>query len=271
MIYAVYRGLYGEDFIQASIRSIEPYVDKIFVFFDTIPWGNVESVFYQGEWKRFPIPYKFDNYCEKIQELKSPKVILQWDHVENNLGQFTHLVNDLILPFHEKPEILIFMEPDYVWRSDQILWALQEFRASGMKVATSLQVEMWKDLKYCLPPRTRLASMFWKMEGLDKLPETGRHADPLMEFVNRLTAKVHNLGFSASVDTMYIKHLLALGFSQKIGDSPPNEDWYEEKWLKWDFFLNNRNLEISKGYEHLIPFAIAYDPITHGPLPEVLR
>jgi hypothetical protein len=55
---------------------------------------------------------------------------------------------------------------------------------------------------------------------------------------------------------MYWKHLTALAFSRIVGDSLPNESWYEEKWLNWNPITNNRNLEISLGYEWTIPSAI---------------
>jgi hypothetical protein len=67
---------------------------------------------------------------------------------------------------------------------------------------------------------------------------------------------------------MYWKHMTAIGFSQKIGDDLPNEDWYEDKWLNWNFETNNQNLEISKGHEHLIPRALKYD---RNELPELLK
>ncbi len=66
---------------------------------------------------------------------------------------------------------------------------------------------------------------------------------------------------------MYWKHLTALGYCQKIGDSVPNEDWFDKVWRDWDAKTNNTNLEMSKGYEHLIPGAVPYT----NRLPEVLK
>ena len=254
-IYAVYRCLYGEDFIQQSINSITNYVDKIFVFWDDIPWGNVSYVIYKG--KRIDFPSKFDNILEKINELNNPKIVLIYDHVENNINQFTHLVNDYILPNYKKPDIIMFIEVDYVFRRDQLEKAINEFKSKDYLVASARQVEIWKDFNYRIPERGRLGTIFWNMNKIDKIPPTGRHA--VLQVPPFISAYNHNFGFAVSPKVMYWKHLTALAFSQKIGDAMPNEDWYEEKWLKWNYERNNENLEISKGNEHNIPRTDKYD------------
>lgn len=264
MRYAVYRCLYGEDFIQESINSITDYVDKIFVFWDEKPWGDIKQCTYKGEVVKFP--EKFDNIVEKIKELKNPKIHLIYDHQTNNINQFTHFLNDIILPNHEKPDTLIMLEVDYVYRKDQIEKALELFEKSGYQNATTRQIEIWKGLKHYLPERERFASMLWNLKNLDKMPPTGRHANS--EDLKKIDAFVHNFGFAVSEKTMYWKHMTALGFYQEINDSPPNEDWYEEKWLKWDYETNNKDLEISKGAEYLIPKAMPYNT---DELPEQMK
>ncbi len=269
MIYAVYRCLYGEDFIRPSIMSIEPYVDKIFVFWTDRVWGNATSCVYRGETLSFPPDGKFDRILEKLDELKCElldKLVIQQDHVVNNRNQFTHLVNDLILPKHPKPDILIMMEVDYVWREDQIEKALSEFVHSPFQHASSSQVELWKTFEYqaIRNDPNRRAAMFWDFTNLDEMPQTNRHADALG--MGRLESYVHNLGFCASESSIYWKHLTALGYTQKIGECPPNEAWFENIWKAWDFETNNKNLEMSAGYEHLISKAILYS----GQLPETL-
>ncbi len=99
----------------------------------------------------------------------------------------------------------------------------------------------------------RLSVVFTKIIG-NEMPRTNRHSDICGKPITRITPHVYNFGFAVSEKTMYWKHMTAIGFSQKIKDSPPNEDWYEEKWLNWNPSL--RNLEISRGSEHLIPMAI---------------
>lgn len=267
--YVMFRCLYGEDFVRESIRSIAPYVDKVFVFWTDKAWADVTSCVYQGKTVQFPPDGKFDFIRERLEESQREfpdQVVLAYDHVFNNRNQFTHFVNDLILPKHPKPDTMLMMEVDYVWRKDQIEAALAEFEDGGIQHASSSQVELWKTFAYHVVRQdpNRRAAMFWDMTKLDQMPPTNRHADgPNMK---RLAAQVHNLGFCASAHIILWKHLTAIGYCQKIGDSPPNEDWYDKVWRTWDFETNNSNLEMSRRYEHLLPRA---EPYTDA-LPEVL-
>lgn len=263
-IYAVFRCLYGEDFIQQSIKSIDPLVDKIFIFWDNKPWGDVDHCIYKGNRIEFPI--KFDNIIEKINELNNPKIILIHDHVDNNINQFTHLVNDYILPNYLKPNYVIFIEVDHVFRKDQLNKAIEEFIKKDYLVASTSQIEMWYDFNHRIPDRNRLGTIFWNMNKIDKIPPTGRHATPY-ELPPFLNVYNHNFGFCVSNKIMYWKHMTAIGFAEKIKDSIPNEDWYEEKWLKWND-TNNKNLEISNGAEYEIPRANLYDS---SQLPETIK
>ncbi len=264
MIYAVYRCLYGEDFIQASIRSIDPFVDKIFVFWDDTPWGDVTDVLYKGEIIKFP--KKFDRVIERIKELNNPKIELIYDHQFNNFNQMQHFVNDIILPNYERPNTLFSIETDYVFEKDQLDSIFSELNRCDFSVVATSQVELWKSFNFRIPERPRrLGTILWNMKAFDKLPETGRHGEPYGVII-RLDPYVHNLGFCVSETSMYWKHLTALAFSQKIGDSSPNPDWFEKKWKSWDFETNNKDLEISAGREADIPYAEIYK----GKLPEAI-
>lgn len=255
MIYAIYRCLYGEDFIQQSIKSIEKYVDKIFIFWDDTPWGDTTECLYKGQIIKFP--KKFDNVLDKITELANPKIELIYDHVYNNINQFTHFVNDLILPNYAKPKEIVIMEVDHVFREDQIEKGFEEFRSKKYRNACTRQVEVWKHFKYRVPERPyRTGTVFWNLSGIE-MPKTHRQAE--VKGMPRLPSYVHNFGFAVSEKSMYWKHLTAIAFSRKIGDTPPNEAWYEDKWLNWDFKTNNSNLEIAKGKEYLIPHIIKYN------------
>lgn len=256
MIYAIYRCLYGEDFIQESIRSIDAYVDKIFIFWDDKPWGDVSHCIYKGN--KVEYPKKFDEILTKIRQLNNPKIELIYDHQFNNINQFTHFVNNRILPNYEKPDEIMIIEVDHVFHEKQIKSALKEFREGNYTNASTSQVEIWKGFRHRIPDREyRNAVIFWNLKNLSKLPDTLRQGDS-SEMV-WLSSYVHNFGFAVSDQAMYWKHMTALGFSQKIGDSGPNEAWLEDKWLSWDYSTNNENLEISAGYEHTIPKAIPYD------------
>lgn len=262
MIYAVYRCLYGEDFIQESIKSIDDYVDKIFVFWDDKPWGDPVDVMYKGH--RVTFPTKFDSILDKIMELNNPKVHLIYDHQKNNLNQFSNLVNYQILPNYDRPDTIMVIEVDHVFKKDQLEKAIQESKIRSH--ISTIPIELWKTPLFRIPERHRLCTVFWNMRINDTMPKTGRHAD--VSGMHWIPAKTHNFGFCYNPATMLWKHLTALAFSAKIGDDMPNEDWYEKTWLTWDYNTNNKNLEISKGYEHNIDHAFHYNP---EELPEIIR
>jgi hypothetical protein len=265
--------LYGEDFIQHSIKSIDKFVDKIFIFWDDRAWGNVTECMYKGKKVEFPKPpATFDNVVQKVKDLNNPKVVLQRDHVKNNINQFTHFVNDLILPNYDKPDEIMFIEVDHVWEEEQLKNALKEFKDKDLVQANARPHELWRTYNYSIPYRGRLSTVFWNMKNLNKIPPTGRHAQTTGKYNQKhkmgmayLQAHVHNLGFCFSDNVMYWKHMTAIGFSQKIGDSPPGEAWLD-RWRNWDFKKNNKDLEISLGKEHRIPYA---EPNMKG-VPQIL-
>jgi len=175
MIYAIYRCLYGEDFIQQSINSIDKFVDKIFVFWDDTPWGDVSECIYKGKVIKFP--KKFDNILDRIKELKNPKIQLIYDHVFDNISQFTHFVNDIILPNYERPKRILIVEVDHIFREDQLQNFFENFDKSEQVCATSKQIELWKYSNYRIDERYRIGSILWNMEKINKMPYTRRQAD----------------------------------------------------------------------------------------------
>lgn len=265
LTYAIYRVLYGEDFVQYSIRSILPYVDQIFVFWDDIPWGDVHSCVYRGE--RVIFPEKFDAAVERILDMNEPKVILLYNHRFNNVNQFTYLVNEKIIPAYGKPEELLVIEVDSVFKKAEIEKAFTEFRQRNLRCAKTRQVEIWRGFDYRVPEREyRTGAVLWNLRDIEAMPPTQRQAEG--EGMEILEAEIHNFGFAVSPKVMYWKHLTALAFSQAIGDCIPNEDWLEDKWLTWHPETNNKDLEISIGFEHVIPEAVPYDVSL---LPEEIR
>ena len=70
------------------------------------------EVEYLGEKVVFPKP--IDNVLGKVDELNLPHVVKIYDHVPDPIGQFTHLVNDHILPNYERPDVVFLIEPDHV-------------------------------------------------------------------------------------------------------------------------------------------------------------
>lgn len=266
MRYAIYRCLYGEDFIQKSIKSIEKYFDKIFVFWDDKVWGDVTECTYRGEIIKYPDV--FDSVVDKITKLNNPKIELIYDHRQTPFNQFTYLINSIILTNYEKPDTIMVIEVDHVFRKDQIEKSLEEFESSDYQTAHTNQIELWKTPDYYIQRKghKRTGTVFWNMNRTDRLPDTGTQAN--IGNMPVLSTSVHNLGFCVSEKVMFWKHLTAIGFSQKIGDSIPNESWYEEKWLSWDYDKNNKDLEISAKHTHYIPRA---DKYSRSELPEELR
>lgn len=260
---AVYRVLYGEDFIKESIESILPHVDHVYVVKAEKPWGHTLGVTYKGQWVDWP--EKFDNTREKIAELNSEKVTIIDDYWPTPRNQLTHIVNDLILP-RCKPDSVVFIEPDHVFTKKQAEAAFSCWDIYSGVQASTKQVELWRTPAFAVPERPRRTSVVFHRIFGQRMGETGFNG--ASEGIHRLPATVHNLGFCLSEKTMYWKHLTALAFSRIVGDSPPNKDWYESKWLNWDFKTNNQNLEISLGYEWMIPHAEPYDT---SKLPESIR
>ena len=82
----------------------------------------------------------------------------------------------------------------------------------------------------------------------------------------KVSASVHNFGFAVSEKAMYWKHLLSIAMAQKFGGIVPFENWYEDKWLKWDYETNNENLDISE--QNKISSAVPYNS---EKLPELIK
>jgi tetratricopeptide (TPR) repeat protein len=262
-IYAVYRCLFGEDFVQESIKSIRAYVDKIFIFWDDKPQGNITECIYKGETIKFP--KKFDNVLEKIKELNDPKVELIYDHQDSDENYLTHFVNDIILPKYRRPSTILYLEVDHIFHSNQIEKAIDEFREQDYLFATTESIELWKDFNYRLPERTnKVGAVFCNLNRLSKMPMTLKHGG--IAVMPRLSSYVHSFGFAVSEKSMYWKHLLSIATSRKFGGDVPFEEWYEEKWLKWDYEANNENLDISE--QQKISWALPYNAER---LPEVIQ
>ena len=128
------------------------------------------------------------------------------------------------------------------------------------------QIEIWKFDKeknkrdtYRIPLRKRrIGPVLWKINNFNQNITTefsGATQESQKNFSSFV--KILNMGFSFNKKTMFYKHILAIVASTKIGDSEPDENWYEKKWLNWD--EKSQNLEISKGSQHLIKKAIKYN------------
>jgi hypothetical protein len=79
--------------------------------------------------------------------------VIEYDHSEVNVNQVTHLVNEHIIPNYGKPELLIFVEWDHVWRADQLEKAIKQFLSSGLTHASSHVKECYRTPKYVTKDR----------------------------------------------------------------------------------------------------------------------
>jgi len=237
---AVYRVLYGEDFIEESIRSVLDSVDKVYVFWTDKVWGGCTEVVYNGETIQFP--KKFDASIEIVKSINSNKISLIENYQPTPLNQYTHLVNDYV-----KAESVLLVEPDQVMNNAEEAFEL--FEAVNVRCAAVPQIEYWKTREYRIPDRNRCGPIFWK----PPLPSTAPNGLPTTGKVSYLKSGAHNYGFCVSEKVMYWKHLTAIAFSSVIDDSIPREDWYEEVWKKW--VPEMENLEISKHFPSAIPYA----------------
>jgi len=267
-IYAVYRCLYGAEFIEKSIRSVLHIADRVFVYWTNKPFAGVWEVEWEGVIVKLPdiLPDITDVLTPLVEEF-GERVVVCYDHWGVPDNQFTHLINDRLLGDALCPDYVICMEPDMVWKKDQLKKAYEEFTESKLLSATLPQVELWKTPEWCIPSRPkRIGPVFFNMKDKYRhgVPETGKSGNT--KDMGRLEGcHVHNFGFCVQIRTMFLKHILALGFSREIKDSQPNEKWFFDKWVTWDPETNNVNLEISEGREHTISKAIPYE----DELPEV--
>lgn len=269
-LVAIYRVLYGRDFIRESILSVLPHVDHVLVALAPRPWGTSTGVLYRGEW--VPWPEKFDDTAERVEELRTrvpearEKVVLVDDFWPSPTNQYGHLIHDIVAPRWGYPMDAVLVEPDWVFREDQAKLAFAEWcevAATGATSAMTRQVEIWRlapGAAWRISEREGRTTMtFLRIPGPEPVPESP---------MRHLEAIVHNLGFASSERTIYWKHLTALAFSQEIGDCVPWEGWYEERWRSWHPETNNKNLEPTATLENKISCATPYDV---GELPELIR
>ncbi len=243
MLYAVYRALYGHDFFEASVKAIADVADKIIVVMDSRPYPDgVRPMVYSKAHRLMEEAAK--DYADHVH---------YW-HYSNPVNQYTDMVERYVKRFHGIPDELMCLDVDHVFRTDHLWQALTEFRAGGYRCADTRQVEVWRGFKHRVPERPQRAGVtLWNMRGLSGLPDTAHLART--GDMQRLQAFVHNLGFAVSPETMKCKHEISCANTQ---DSMPNPDWYEKKWLNWT--PDMKDLEISAGYEHDIPYLEPYDP-----------
>jgi len=248
MRVAFYRVLYGDEFINASIKSIIDDVDKVVVFLADKPWGSVDRVTYLGETIKFP--FKFDNVEEQVALLDSSKIEVVHKYMDTPKNQHKLLMDELD-KMYKNIELYIAIEPDMIHTKGII--------ENEALFYTTRQIEFWRTYDYRIPQRDRPGPIYYK-----KVPRRTEFNGIPEEaiWVCKNERLVYNMGFAYGLKTMLNKHLTSLAFSAKIGDSIPNERWLEDVWLAWR--LGSKNLGISKNHAGAIPAAFRTHVMTSG-------
>lgn len=270
-IVAAYRMYYGEDFIKMSIDSIYDHVDKILVFWTDRPWGNVIEAKYRGE--IIKIPQKIDFAVDIVEEMISDgyeKIELIYNSFPTSMNLLTVLYNQWVDKSynHEEGNVLLFIEHDMLFDRTGIDALTRYINENRFEYMYTPQIEFWKTHKHAVKQRGRPGVIVYDLRERIYLPATEKNCMPRGSSVENTKIFDHytyNFGFCLKPRNMYWKIIVCLAFTTVVHDSIPDENWYEDTWLAWDYETNNKDLEISKNYRSDLPYAEVYN----GPLPEV--
>lgn len=238
----IYRGHYGFVFIENSIKSIEDWADRIVVVMSRNSWCPDPVINYLGKPVTLKNPEDLDAYKSLLE--KHPKVEVIEREFATPHNQWGKLVNEF------NADYVLTLEPDMEIPPGTEL----PLPGAGKAICFANQTEFWKTKEWRVPQRRRIGPVIYNNP---KKVRTRLDNVPLNAPILISDKEVWNWGFCLPEETMLYKHLLAIGFSKHIGDSIPNERWYEDKWLNWSPELEN--LEIAKGKESRIKRAIPYE------------
>ena len=254
MRWAIYRIHYGTDFLFQSIDSILDSVDKVFVIYSLNPWVVKDTVNYLGN--EIVMPKLHENVREFMfyHFNGESKISLLQREFSTPLNQF-RIMYDMCVDISpsDDPEFVLFMEPDMVFYKPDVGQLFKELlEATNAPCVGTNQIELWKNKEYRIPERKRIGPMIWH---LGRAPNFSTHFGTWHPQYQIVTDKIknYNFGFCLSEKTMLYKHLAAINFSDKIGDSIPSQEWYVDKWLNWT--PETTDLEISAAHKHFIPKA----------------
>ncbi len=263
---AVYRLLYGSDFITQSIESVYDRVDHVLCFVTNEAFGGQRVIRYFG--RDVYLPHDIDGVRETIEAWArehdhAGKVeIIDNPFGSTLLGQVSSMLNEIVLPSYDLTHVL-FLECDEVWHPDNLAGLFDlasESEADEFLVHTCHL--FWKSPSF-VSTRTNPYTVLRALKGRASIGETA-HAlaerdDSLARERDERVA-VHNFGYAGSERTMFWKHLTGLSFSRDMKlDSPPREEWFEDVWRAWHAERNPRtDLCPSVGHEHAFAPAEAY-------------
>lgn len=259
-VVAIYRLLYGSDFIGESLASIHPYCDAVLCFVGHEMFGGRRVVRYGG--RDVYLPHDVDGVGGRIESwarANDPDGRVRVvphpcpTRLRNQVGT---LVNEEVLPRFDCTHVL-FVECDEVWHRDAIEALLDLAARTDDDEYMASTVLFWRSPRFASTRPDPHAVLRTVRDGRP-IPPTGcalACADAVVSRRHDPRVRVHNLGFAASERTLFWKHITALGFSRDQGlDDPPREDWFERTWRDWHWRRNPRtDLCPSAGHEHAFP------------------
>ncbi len=131
---AIYRLLYGSDFIGESLASIYDHCEAILCFVGHDAFGGRRVIRYFGH--DVYLPHDIDGLTAAITEWKkvndpADKVkILTNPHATLLKGQVQRMVNDEVIPRYPGCTHVLFVEADEVWHEEAIARLLETARNS---------------------------------------------------------------------------------------------------------------------------------------------
>ena len=246
MRVAIYRIHYGLDYLQQSIESITDCVDAVYVFYSSRPWCKDTTLTYRGQQMDLPeLPENIYQFAGQKLTNKVTIIPMEFDTADNQY----YLMYKHVCEHYEKPTKTLMLEMDYVFAPGD---CARLFEHTDPVVSTK-QIEMWRSLYWRVPQRDRLGVTLWNTD----VTPTQKDTYDIDKTV-RSDIQNYNFGFCMSPEVMYYKHLVAIMGSAKLGDSIPNESWYEDKWRNWT--PETENLEISLQHAHTIKRAEPFEP-----------
>jgi len=286
---AIYRLLYGSDFIAQSIESVYDHVDHVLCFVTREAFGGRRVIRYFG--RDVYLPHDIDGVADTIRawadeyDYDSKVEIIDNPFGARLLGQVSSMLNEIVLPRFDLTHVL-FVECDEVWHPDHLDGLLELARVSDADEFMAHTCHLfWKSPRF-VSTRTNPYAVLRALKGRGRIGETA-HAlserDQSLKRARDPRVVVHNFGYAGSERTMFWKHLTGLSFSRDMRlDSPPREEWFEDVWRPWHWDRNRReDLCPSIGHERAFAPAEEYPfddlppimqrTVEQSPLPEWLE
>jgi len=267
IIYAVYRLLYGEDFVKDSILSIIDSVDKVICFCTDKPWGRRQSATWKNKEYKFPDVFdKTRQYVVDLNNIYQDKIIIVDQSCPIAILQMAYDYNVYIKNMETQPDFIVSIEADMIINDPcdlkkMIDWSLNNKVAiSSMNSVNHFRHPSYT-FNYKLPAKLlrvspgRHSVILWNLNLIDlKVLDISTYRGDRGEHVPqypivRSPFWCHNFGYCWNEKTMFFKFIVNI--SQARLDNEPNEDWFENKYLLWSTYV--KDMEISKGFEQNIP------------------